>query len=119
MNKSFDVIIVGAGHNGLTCGCYLARAGLKVLVLEQRSKVGGVCTEYEFFSGYKASLPNSPGSLEPKIVADLELNKFGLKFVNPNPTLVVPFPDGRAMVAWRERKKTAESCNTNNTLTCI
>lgn len=108
MNKSFDIIIVGAGHNGLTCACYLARAGLKVLVLEQRSKVGGICTEYEFFSGYKASLPNSPGSLEPKIVADLELNKFGLKFVNPNPTLVVPFPDGRAMVAWRERKKTEE-----------
>ena len=78
MKNSYDVIIVGAGHNGLTCACYLAEAGLKVLVLEQRSLVGGVCTEYEFFPGYKASLPNSPGSLEPKIITDLKkiLNYF-------------------------------------------
>lgn len=103
----FDAVVVGAGHNGLTCAGYLACSGLKVLVLERRSAVGGLSTDYEFFPGYHASLPNSPGSLEPKVVADLELAKHGLEFVRPDPSLVVPFPDGRAMVAWRDPEATA------------
>ena len=108
MKNKYDVVVIGAGHNGLTCAGYLARAGLKTLVLERRSKVGGLSTEYEFFPGYKASMPNSPGSLEPKVVADLDLAKFGLQFTPPDPSLVVPFPDGRAMVAWRDPQKTAD-----------
>ncbi|MBT5433038.1 MAG: NAD(P)/FAD-dependent oxidoreductase [Alphaproteobacteria bacterium] len=107
MTDKFDAVVVGAGHNGLTCACYLARAGLKVLVLERRSAVGGLATDYEFFPGYHASLPNSPGSLEPKIVADLELREHGLAFTRPDPSLVVPFPDGRAMVAWRDPEQTS------------
>ena len=106
MKNQYDVIVVGAGHNGLTCAGYLARAGRSVIVLERRNNVGGLCTEYEFFPGYTASLPNSPGSLEPKVVQDLELTKYGLEFTPPNPSLLVPFPDGRAMVAWRDREKT-------------
>ncbi|MCS5556347.1 MAG: FAD-dependent oxidoreductase, partial [Arenicellales bacterium] len=108
MTNKYDVVVVGAGHNGLTCAGYLARAGLKVLVLERRDRVGGLCTEYEFMPGFKASMPNSPGSLEPKVVSDLELKKFGLEFRSPDPSLVVPFPDGRAMVAWRDPQQTAE-----------
>ncbi|MFT5112522.1 MAG: phytoene dehydrogenase-like protein [Parasphingorhabdus sp.] len=107
MQLKYDAVIVGGGHNGLTCAGYLVRAGLKTLVLERRHRVGGLSTEYEFFPGYKASMPNSPGSLEPKVVADLELEKYGLKFSPPDPSLVVPFPDGRAMVAWRDPQKTA------------
>ncbi len=103
----YDAVVIGAGHNGLTCAGYLAAAGLKTLVLERRAKVGGLATDFEFFPGYHASMPNSPGSLEPKVVADLELNKFGLKFIPPDPSLVVPFPDGRAMVAWRDSARTA------------
>ena len=98
--KKHEVIVVGGGHNGLTCAAYLARAGVDVLVLEQRHIVGGPCAEYEFFPGYRASMTNSPGSLEPKIVADLELERFGLTFTRPNPTLMFPFPDGRAFVGF-------------------
>ena len=105
--RRHEVIIVGGGHNGLTCAAYLARAGVDVLVLEQRHIVGGPCAEYEFFPGYRASMTNSPGSLEPKIVADLELERFGLTFTRPNPTLMFPFPDGRAFVGFREPERVA------------
>ena len=108
MDPVYDVVVVGAGHNGLTSACYLARAGLKVLVLEQRAVVGGLSTDYEFFPGYHASIPNSPGSLEPKVIADLELKEFGLEFTRPDPSLVVPFRDRRAMVAWRDPVQTAK-----------
>ena len=105
-NNKYDAVVIGAGHNGLTCAGYLARAGFKVLILERRHTVGGLSTEYEFFPGFKASMPNSPGSLEPKVVKDLELEKFGLRFIPPDPSLVVPFLDGRAVVAWRDPEKT-------------
>ena len=74
------------------------------------TSAGGPCAEYEYFPGYRASITNSPGSFEPKIVADLELERFGLTFTRPNPSLMFPFPDGRAFVAvaanrsgWRNR----------------
>ena len=102
------MIVVGGGHNGLACAAYLARAGLRVLVCERRHIVGGPCAEYEYFPGYRASITNSPGSLEPKVVADLELERHGLTFTHPDPTLMFPFPDGRAFVGWRDRARVAE-----------
>lgn len=105
MKTNYDVIIVGGGHNGLTCAGYLAKAGVDVLVLEQRHIVGGPCAEYEYFPGYKASITNSPGSLEPKVVSDLELERFGLTFTRPDPSLMFPFPDGRYFMAFRDREE--------------
>ena len=102
------MVVVGGGHNGLTCAAYLARAGLRVLVCERRHIVGGPCAEYEYFPGYRASITNSPGSLEPKVVAELELERHGLTFTHPDPTLMFPFPDGRAFVGWRDRARVAE-----------
>ena len=106
--KRYDAILVGSGHNGLTCAAYLARAGLRVLVCERRHIAGGPSAEYEYFPGYRASITNSPGSLEPKVVADLELERHGLKFTRPDPTLMFPFPDGRAFIGWRDHARVME-----------
>lgn len=108
MAERYDAIVVGGGHNGLTCAGYLARAGQRVILLERRHVTGGLAAEFEFLPGYRASMPNSPGSLEPKVVRDLELERHGLSFTRPDPSLVMPFPDGRAMVAWRDPERTRE-----------
>jgi phytoene dehydrogenase-like protein len=103
----FDVAIIGGGHNGLVCAGYLAGAGLKVVVVERRALMGGPAGKIEFFPGHFGIFPNSPGSLEPKIAGDLELERHGLRFIPQNPTLVHPLDDDRLFVAWRERERTA------------
>lgn len=102
-----DVIIIGGGHNGLVCAGYLAAAGLRVTVLESSSLLGGPAAKVEFLPGYFSTVTNSPGSLEPKIVRELELERFGLKFLPQDPTLVHPLEGDRLFVAWRERARTA------------
>jgi phytoene dehydrogenase-like protein/ABC-type amino acid transport substrate-binding protein len=106
--SKFDVIIVGGGHNGLVAAFYLARAGKRVAVFERRSVVGGPAATVEFFPGYRGAMTNSPGSLEPKIVADLELEKFGLRWIKPDPAVLMPFPDGRFFAGWRDQKRVCE-----------
>ena len=103
--QKYDAIVVGAGHNGMVAAHYLATAGLQVLVVERRPWVGGITGPIESFPGYSSTVTNSPGSLEPKIVRDMELVKHGLKFVKPDPTVVVPFYGNRAFVGWRDPQK--------------
>lgn len=80
MAQTYDVIVIGAGHNGLVCGGYLARAGLKVKVLERRSVIGGAAVTEEIHPGYKASIFSYLMSLlHPRIINDLELRKHGLE----------------------------------------
>lgn len=77
-----DVIIIGAGHNGLVCSAYLAEAGLKVLVLEKNEGVGGAAFTEEFHPGFRNSVAAYTVSLlNPKVIADLELARHGLKIV--------------------------------------
>ncbi len=78
----YDVAVIGAGHNGLTCAAYLAAAGLRVVVLEKNEAVGGATLSEEFYPGFRNSVAAYTVSLlNPTVIADLELAKFGLKIV--------------------------------------
>jgi len=75
----YDVVIIGAGHNGLTCGAYLARAGLRTLILERREVIGGAAVTEEFVPGFRGSIFSYLMSLlHPKVIRDLELRELGL-----------------------------------------
>ncbi|MGH9323568.1 MAG: FAD-dependent oxidoreductase, partial [Vicinamibacteria bacterium] len=83
-----DAIIIGAGVNGLTAAGYLARAGMKVLVLEKRSAVGGLASTYEFAPGFRASVgPDNCGLLLPQVISDLELERQGLELLALEPSV--------------------------------
>src|SRR5256714_8647718 len=96
LSSRYDAIVVGAGHNGLVSACYLARAGLKVLVLERRHIVGGACVSEETFPGFKVSTASYVNSLfHTAIVRDLNLTSYGYEVLPRNPSSFTPFPDGR------------------------
>ncbi|MGH8258982.1 MAG: phytoene desaturase family protein, partial [Steroidobacteraceae bacterium] len=96
----YDVIVIGAGHNGLTCACYLARAGLKVLVLERRGLVGGAAVTEEFHPGFRNSTASYTVSLlHPQVLRDLRLAEHGLTIVERPLQNFLPLPDGNALCA--------------------
>ena len=97
--QTFDAIIIGAGHNGLTCAAYLARAGLKVKVLERRDVVGGACFTQEFHPSFRNSVAAYTVSLlNPKVIADLDLAAHGLRIVPRRAQNFLPTPDGRSLL---------------------
>src|SRR5919198_732835 len=95
----YDAIVVGAGHNGLVTACYLARTGLRVLVLERREVVGGACVTEETFPGFKVSTAAYVNSLFRKeIVRDLRLKEYGFEVLERSPSSFTPFPDRRSLL---------------------
>jgi phytoene dehydrogenase-like protein len=99
MANPYDIIIIGAGHNGLVTAAYLAKAGRKVLVLERRELVGGACVTEELWPGYKISTAAYVNSLlRPQIIRDLELKRYGFEMLPRNPSSFTPFPDGRYLL---------------------
>ena len=111
--NSYDVAIVGGGHNGLAAACYLAEAGKRVVVIEAREKIGGMAS-----SGYL--IPEAPRHLinpcaldlmslrvHPMMPQELQLERHGFRQVEMSPGYVYVHPDGNSLVFWREPEKTA------------
>jgi phytoene dehydrogenase-like protein len=92
---SYDAVVVGGGHNGLTCAAYLAKAGLKVRVLERRAVVGGAAVTEEFHPGFRNSVAAYTVSLlQPKVIRDLRLAEHGLRIVERPLSNFLPLENG-------------------------
>ncbi|MBW4447632.1 MAG: NAD(P)/FAD-dependent oxidoreductase [Spirirestis rafaelensis WJT71-NPBG6] len=109
--ETYDVVIIGAGHNGLVCAAYLLKAGYSVLLLEKRSVPGGAATTEE-------CIPEAPGfkfnlcaidhefiHLGP-VVEELELEKYGLEYLECDPVTFCPHPDGKYFLGHKSLEKT-------------
>jgi phytoene dehydrogenase-like protein len=104
--QAYDVVVIGAGHNGLTCAAYLGMAGLKVKVLERRPVVGGAAVTEEFCPGFRNSIAAYTVSLlSPKIIADLNLHDHGLRLVERRAQNFLPTLDGGYLLAAEGRTK--------------
>src|SRR5687768_14626941 len=114
MSERHDVVVIGAGHNGLVAACYLARAGLDVLVVEAAPVAGGMTSTIE------GAIPEAPHhkinvcSVEPgllrgtDLVSDLDLARYGYREVEVDPFCVHLMPGGESVAFWRDPRRTAE-----------
>jgi phytoene dehydrogenase-like protein len=108
MAETYDAIVVGGGHNGLTCAAYLAKAGKKVLVLERRHVLGGAAVTEEIFPGFKYSVCSYVVSLlRPEVVRELDLGRHGLQ-VLPQEFVYLPMEDGDRLITYGDPHKTRE-----------
>src|SRR5260370_12114797 len=106
--RPWDAIVVGAGHNGLTCAAYLARAGKRVLVLAARERIGGACTLEELWGGVKMSpCAYLVGLLHPLVVDELKLREHGFAGTPATNGLFVPFDDGSSVQLWEDEEQCA------------
>jgi phytoene dehydrogenase-like protein len=107
--QTYDAIVVGAGHNGLTAAFYLARSGLKTVVLERREIVGGACVTEEIARGCRASTTSYIASmLRPEVIRDLGLARHGLRMVPCEPGLQVVFEDGSVVPWWTDHDRAVQ-----------
>jgi hypothetical protein len=95
MTKKYDALIIGAGHNGLVCAFYLARAGLKVRIVERRDVVGGAAVTEEFHPGFRNSVASYTVSLlQPKVISDMKLVDHGYRVIERPISNFLPQEDG-------------------------
>jgi phytoene dehydrogenase-like protein len=107
--NGYDAVVIGGGHNGLVTAAYLAKAGLRTVVLERRAVLGGAAGTSELASGVRVpTLAHTVGRLRPSVVRDLDLRQHGLSLVGPDVRVFAPGPDGDAVVLWGDAARTAE-----------
>jgi beta-carotene ketolase (CrtO type) len=114
MSQTFDFILIGAGHNGMTCAAYLAKAGYSCLVLERRGKIGGCATTEEAMPeeapGFRFNLcaiDHEFIHLGP-VLRELKLEHYGLEYLWCDPTVFCPHPDGSFFLAWQDVERTCK-----------
>jgi phytoene dehydrogenase-like protein len=107
----YDAIIIGAGHNGLVAACYLAQAGRRVLVCDQRTRPGGAVNTEELFPGFRLDTCSTFHVLIhlTPILRELDLARFGLRYMRHDPVVFAPFPGGRSFVFWKDLDATCRS----------
>ena len=104
-----DVVIIGGGHNGLITAFYLAKAGLKPLVLERNAQVGGAAVTDEFHPGFRCStLAHTAGPIRPDIIRAMELEKHGAVFVTPDICVTALSPDGRTLSLYQDADRSVQ-----------
>ena len=104
-----DAVFIGAGHNGLVCAYYLARAGLKVRLYEARGVVGGAAVTEEFAPGFRNSVASYTVSLlQPKVIADMRLAEHGYRVIERPISNFLPQEDGRYLKLGGGLQKTQE-----------
>ena len=109
MAAAREVVIVGGGHNALVAAFYLARKGLRPLVLERREIIGGAAATQEFHPGFRCStLAHAAGPLHPTILRDMQLARHGLQMLESPVRLFAPLPDGRGLVLASDPKRAAQ-----------
>ena len=105
----YDAAVIGAGHNGLVAAAYLARSGLRVLVVERREAAGGCAATEEAWPGYRVDTgAHGLTGIDPRVIADLDLSGAGLEILSPDPCSVAPQPEAGALVLERDPARTAE-----------
>jgi phytoene dehydrogenase-like protein len=109
MSATRDAVIIGGGHNGLVTAFYLAKAGLKPLVLERRPTVGGAAISDEFYPGFTCpTLAHACGPVLPEIAQDMELWRQGLEMIQPAVRVFAPLPDGRYLLLYDDPVQSAK-----------
>jgi phytoene dehydrogenase-like protein len=104
-----DAVVIGAGHNALVTAAYLAKAGVRTLVLERREQAGGSLATEEICPGYRVpAVAHTVGRLWAKVVRDLDLHRRGLTLIAPDVRVFAPQPDGRSLTLWSDIARTAQ-----------
>jgi phytoene dehydrogenase-like protein len=108
--RPWDAIIVGGGHNALVTAAYLARGGLRTLVLERRERIGGAADTAVLAKGFRVpTLAHTVGRLRPSVHRDLDLKRHGVALMAPDVRVFAPSPDGRAVTFWDDTARTVEA----------